>query len=336
MNLGISVRRFGPFGGMEKVAFGFVKWLVSRGHCVEVWSNEFVEHLPNVLPRKLGAGGRGVLWKARSLASAVSRIPTGNVDGFLHFERGGLTGVYRAGAGCHAAFRSRCGGGLFGPVLEAIDRKTCLADRPLIVNSELVASEMEEFYGVDRERIHLVRNGVDLDKFKPEERAKELTVAFVGSDARRKGLYTAMKAVAMIDGVRLQVLGNVPGVARRWAKSLGILQRVQFMGWLERPETVLCRSHAMLLPSCYDPSSNAALEALASGVPVVTSRFNGAAEITPAPWLVLDDCWDAEGYAEVLLRAMKDPTLPMACRSVAESHDANASYSALLKVMLEG
>jgi len=335
MKIGISVRRFGPFGGMENVAFGFAGWLAKQGHDVDVWSDDFEAIGSKVQHRNLGAGGRGVLWKAHSLAQAVRRIPTEDYDGFLHFERGAEGAAYRAGAGCHASLRRRCGGGLAGPFLEAIDRQTCRSARPLIVNSQLVFDEMQDFYGVDSRTIRLVRNGVDARRFCPSERFEQPTVVFLGSDARRKGLRTAINAIALLDGVHLHVLGGVTAMAKWWAKAAGVADRVHFFGWVDRPEDVVARAHAMVLPTHYDASANATLEALASGVPVVTTRANGAAEVLPEPWLILDDPTDAEGCAEVLLRAMRDSTLPDACRSVAESYDVDSSYSALLQVILE-
>jgi len=335
MKIGISVRRFGPFGGMEKVAFGFVGWLAKHGHHVDVWTDDFEAVGPTVRHRPLGAGGRGVLWKAQNLACAVRRIPTEDCDVFLHFERGGEGGPYRAGAGCHASLRKRCGGGWAGPFLEAIDRKTCRSARPLIVNSQLVSDEMQDFYGVDSRSIRLVRNGVDTQRFCPSDRFEQPTVVFVGSDARRKGLWTAIHAIALLDQVQLYVLGQVTAMAKWWAHVAGVTERVHFLGWTERPEDIVGRAHAMALPTHYDASANATLEALASGVPVVTTRANGASEVLPVPWLVLDDPRDVEGCAEVLLRAMNDSTLPDACRSVAESYDVESSYSALLQAILE-
>jgi len=336
MKIGISVRRFGPVGGMENVAFGFAGWLAQQGHHVDVWSDEFQAIGPTVRHRYLDAGGRGVVWKAHNLAQALRRIPEEDCDGFLHFERGAQGAAYRAGAGCHAALRKQCGGGLGGAFLESIDRQTCRSARPLIVNSQRVSDEMQEFYDLDSQSIRLVRNGVDIQRFCPSARSERPTAVFVGSDARRKGLRTAINAIALLDGVHLDVLGAVTGMAQWWAKTAGVADRVHFAGWMDRPEDVVARAHALVLPTHYDASANATLEALASGVPVVTTRFNGASEILPEPWLILDDPTDAEECAAVLFRAMKDSTLPDACRSVAESYDLDSSYSALLQVLLEG
>ena len=335
MKVGICVRRFGPVGGMERVAHGFVDWMAARGHSVDVWCNDFEPVDGEVRHRPLGAGGRGVGWRALSLARAASAVPVDKYDGFLHFERGGNSAVYRAGAGCHAAYRSHVGGGFGGGWIQRIDQRSCVDARQVVVNSEMVRDELQQFYGIDKAKIRLVRNGVDLQRFRPGERSASPMVVFVGSDARRKGLSTAIEAVSRLPGVQLVVLGQVANAARRWAAAAGVADRVRFMGEVENPEHIVSQAHAMVLPTRYDPSANAVLEALACGVPAITTATNGAAELLPAPWMILDDPMDADHCAEVLACAMNDESLAADCRAIAESHGMDASFGALLQVMTE-
>ena len=336
VKVGVSVRRFGPHGGMERVALGFVRWLAAGGHTVEVWSNSYVEIGPTVRHRPLGAGGRGVMWRAKSLAAAVAAIPTEECDVFLHFERGARGGAYRAGSGCAAAQAVAEGPNLSWPLIRAIDERTCRAAAPLIVNSEMVRTEMIRHYTVSPERIRLVRNGVDLARFKPGPKAEHPTMVFVGANARRKGLKTALRALQLVPEARLEVVGDVRSVAKRWAARLGVADRVRFHGDLAAPEAIISRAHVMVLPTRYDASANACLEAMACGVPVVTTEHNGASELAPTPWLVLSDPMDANHCAEVLRRAMSDRTLPEACRSIAQAHAADHAYGELLDALVGG
>ena len=200
----------------------------------------------------------------------------------------------------------------------------------------MVFDEMRAFYGVDSDRLRLIRNGVDLERFQPNQQFSEPTAVFVGSDARRKGLMTALRAIALLPDVKLLVLGQVSSRFRRSAIALGVSNRVEFKGWVQYPEKLVSKAHVMVLPTHYDPSSNAALEALASGVPVVTTRANGASEVLPAPWLVLDNPLDAEGCARVLSQALGDSSLAQSCRTVAEAHDVKSSYADLLNAIIEG
>gem|GEM_PF-5630517 len=336
MKVGVAVRHFGPHGGMERVAFGFVRWLVSEGHTVDVWSNSFVDVGPEVCHRPLGAGGRGVMWKARSLATAVSAVPVDGCDAFLHFERGAQSGAYRAGAGCAAAQAQQEGRDISWPLIKAIDLASCRSASPLIVNSEMVLEQMRHHYGVGAERVRLVRNGVDTTRFKPGPKAEKPTIVFVGSNPRRKGLKTALSALRRMPGVHLEVVGNVGRRGPRWAAQLGVSKRVHFYGTLDHPEVVMSRAHAMILPTRYDASANACLEAMACGVPVVTTRFNGASELLPESWMVVADAADSDRCAEVLKTAMMDRDLPEACRRIAEAHTQERAYAALLDAITQG
>ena len=330
------MRRFGPYGGMERVVHGFVQWLAAEGHTVDVWSNSFVEVDPAVRHRPLQAGGRGVIWKARSLASAVAAVPVEECDAFLHFERGARSGAYRAGAGCAAAQALQEGPDLSWSFIRSIDEASCRSAGPLIVNSEMVRTEMLEHYGIDPSRMRLVRNGVDTTRFSPGPKSEHPTVVFVGANPRRKGLKTALCALRQLPDVHLDVVGDVGRRGPRWAAQIGVSDRVRFHGTLSCPATVMSKAHAMILPTRYDASANACLEAMACGVPVVTTKCNGASELSPASWLVVAEPSDADRCAEVLEAAMVDKSLPEACRSIAEAYAHERAYAALLDAITEG
>ena len=330
------MRRFGPFGGKERVAVGFVRWLVAQGHTVDVWSNTFNALGIAAHHRPLRAGGRGVMWKAKSLATAVAAVPVDEYDVFLHFERGARSGAYRAGSGCAAAQALKEGPAMSWALIRAIDERACKAATPLIVNSEMVRDEILEHYGVDDRRVRLVRNGVDLSQFKPGHKAEVPTLVFVGDNPRRKGLKTALEVLQRLPEAHLEVVGQVGARGPQWAEQLGVGRRVRFHGGMACPSEVVSRAHAMILPTRYDASANACLEAMACGVPVVTTRCNGASELSPEPWLVIEQPSDADRFAEVLKAAMQDETLPEACRGVAEAHPAAVAFAALLDVISEG
>ena len=73
VNIGIAVRRFGPVGGMERVAVSFAHWLAEQGHTVDVWASEVREHAMGVKIHALRVGGRGVLLRAHRLRAALRR-----------------------------------------------------------------------------------------------------------------------------------------------------------------------------------------------------------------------------------------------------------------------
>jgi len=148
-------------------------------------------------------------------------------------------------------------------------------------------------------RIRIILNGVDLNRYHPRNRKRlgagvrrglglsESTTAFLfmAHNFRLKGLHCLMRALqGMKESVVAPWVLLVAGRGRRGpfealAKRYGIHNRTLFLGQVTEPEAVLGASDALVHPTFYDPFSNVCLEAMASGLPVVTSSHNGAAEI---------------------------------------------------------
>jgi len=108
------------------------------------------------------------------------------------------------------------------------------------------------------------------------------TVLFVGSGFARKGLATAVEAFAAFSdrSSRLVVLGKGDASDYRdLALRLGVSERVVWLGARNDPERWYAGADLVVLPSRYEPFGNVHLEALASGVPVLTSVHAGGAEV---------------------------------------------------------
>ena len=204
----------------------------------------------------------------------------------------------------------------------------------VVVNSHMVRSEVMGFYGIPEQRIHLVRNAVDTERFTPSVKSGIPTVVFPGGQVARKGLQVAVRAVKQCPDVELVVLGHVSLPLQRWA--LAENPRVRFVGHTDNPEGILGTAHAMVLPTMYDPSSNAVLEAMACGVPVVTTEYDGSSELLPHPWMAIADPLDDQGFAEVLMTVMNEPNLGETSRAIASNHTLDSSFSVLLDVVLGG
>ena len=321
---------------MERVAHGFVHWLASTGHRIDVWSNVFASESPRVQHRPLDAKGRGIRRKAEGLVTALARIDTGAYDAFLHFERGGRDAPFRAGAGCAAAQASGEAPSRHWTTIVEIDKHACQDAHPLIVNSSMVRDQMVAHYGLEKLQIRLVRNGVDLERFVPGPRSHRPTMVFVGDNARRKGLARALRALLLMPGVALHVVGDVGWGARAQARRLGLSDRVLFHGSVADPERIISQANVMVLPTHYDASANAVLEALACGVPVITTPTNGAAEFLPEGWMTVDRPDEASVWAEALHRAMSEPGLPAICRDVASAHPSGKAFESLLSSVTGG
>ncbi len=205
--------------------------------------------------------------------------------------------------------------------------------RAVVVNSHMVRSAVVGFYGLPEDRIHLVRNAVDLERFAPAQKSANPTVVFPGGQVPRKGLRVAVESLRHLSGVELLVLGKVDAGLQRWAMECN--PRVRFVGQIDDPERIIGAAHALILPTLYDPSSNAVLEAMACGVPPVTTEYDGSAELLPHPWMAIADPLDSHGFAEVLMTVMNEPHLGDTCRTIASNHSMNACFGSLLAVMME-
>jgi UDP-glucose:(heptosyl)LPS alpha-1,3-glucosyltransferase len=154
-----------------------------------------------------------------------------------------------------------------------------------MVNERIGLCEAQEFFGYPAERIDVVPNGIPLVDFHPDLEARslrrkimqlrddEIAVLFVGSGWERKGLRYATDAVESLGKkFRLFVAGRGRG------RKVGG-RAVQHLGAARDLPVLYAAADIFLLPTLYDPFSNACLEALATGLPVVTTRDNGFSEI---------------------------------------------------------
>jgi UDP-glucose:(heptosyl)LPS alpha-1,3-glucosyltransferase len=160
--------------------------------------------------------------------------------------------------------------------------------RVVITNSRLAQAQVQGLFGFPLERIHVVYNGVDLDKFsaaaRPAPDAETIRLLFVGMDYKRKGLGDLLKAISLIKAGTVLCSLDVVGQGdqrrfRRVAENLGISGAVRFYPPTRMVEAFYGRADLLVLPTRYDPFANVCLEALACGLPVVTTTANGAAEI---------------------------------------------------------
>lgn len=233
----------------------------------------------------------------REFASAFQTTTTG-CDVHLSLDRVPGAEVFRAGDGVHAAWLQRRAA--FEPFWKRATRwmnpkhqqllrlEQEVFDpantRMVIANSRLVQGEIQEHFAFPRERISIVYNGLSTPILLPERaaaRAKlgldhhEFCVLFVGTGWERKGLDIAMGAVDRIPTARLLVAGRGP--ANRYGSH-----KIKFLGPVSDLGMLFSAADIFALPTWYDPFSNACLEALAAGIPVMTTAANGFSEILQA------------------------------------------------------
>jgi len=305
LNIALVRRGYSPSGGAEaylkRLAHGFVE----AGHEVQLiatgeWPDD---QWPFGTIRRL----RGKTVTA--FADELEQIrPQLDCDVLFSLERVWSCDVYRAGDGVHRAWlaRRRKFEIPLKQFVRAASRKhrdllqleeslfgKCNAGR-VIVASQMVADEIVDFYGYRADKIDLVRNGVPLGKFRfdPDLREKsrselklkpdQIALLFAGSGWERKGLLFAIEAMAICKNRKLHLLVAGRGNARPYKTTRFLFWRedpVRFVGEVADLRPVYTAADIFILPTIYDPFSNACLEALACGLPVITTRSNGFSEI---------------------------------------------------------
>ena len=217
--------------------------------------------------------------------------------------------VYRAGDGVHRSWldeRLRGASTLrrwwtevspYHRYVLAIERRLFASPllKAVICNSKMVRQDIHDRFGLPDERLPVVYNAVDSEAFSPKLRAHRNSMRqklgvppdatlflLVGSGYVRKGVAAALTALSRLPGnAHLLVVGRdkARGRYKRMARQLGIASRVALVGAQDDPKPFYGAADAFVLPTLYDPCPNAALEAMACGLPVVTSTKCGAAEL---------------------------------------------------------
>jgi UDP-glucose:(heptosyl)LPS alpha-1,3-glucosyltransferase len=347
MRIAFVRRAWSPTGGAEHYLNRLATQLRGRGHeCVllcEHWTQgpesafADVERFPVQAPAWL---------RPKAFADAVNvRLAAKGetlFDLVFSLERGIRAHVYRAGDGVHREWlRRRARAAPFlgfwrnwtnpkNHVVLALERATFHPDntRRVIANSALVRRDIEAHFGFPAERIDVVPNGVDAAFFGSGDRAagrkalgwhpEEIVCLLVGAGAERKGHAAAREACRRAGAdIRLAVIDEPPPCSM--------------------PD-LYAAADMFLLPTIYDPFANVTLEAMAAGLPVVTTAANGGSEaLRPGTdGFVVKDPTDVAEMASCLC-LLKDPVrrrkMGEAARQQAAHYSLERNVTATLEVM---
>jgi len=311
MRLGIVRQRYTPFGGAERFVERAIDALAARGVRVSIYTREWPrERTGRVDPVVCNPFYVGNLWRDASFARAVSaELARDRPDLVQTHERIEGCDIFRAGDGVHRAFldaRIRAGGRAeelaiaVNPhhhYLLAAEARMFVNPtlKAVICNSPMVKDDIRAHFAVPAEKLHVIYNAVDPRQFGPDVRgnraatrerlglsATDVAFLLVGSGYARKGIPAALRALARLPSLaRLVIVGREKHPARyaALARRAGVGHRVVFAGPQLDPRPYYGAADVFVLPTLYDPLPNAVLEALACGLPVVTSRRCGAAAL---------------------------------------------------------
>lgn len=303
--------KYDPYGGAERFTEMLADSLASRGAEVHLFAREWAESENTNIRLHRIAGFRfpSLLRHASFVFLAGRAVRKERFDLVQSNERTLCQQIYRAGDGVHArwleirsvhqSFLKRVSVRLnpFHYYLLWLERR--LFEDPdlkaVIVNSNMVRREITSRFRIDDEKIHTIYNGVDLNRFHPKNRRilgdplrvecgiddGAPVVLFLGSGFERKGLSALIEGMATARGkARLWVVGKGRTAAyQRLARNLGLESRVTFWGPRKDVPRFYAGADIFAFPTLYDPFPTVVLEALASGLPVITTAQCGAAEI---------------------------------------------------------
>ncbi|MEI8293691.1 MAG: glycosyltransferase family 4 protein [bacterium] len=285
-------------------------------------------------------------------AAAFSSTRTG-CDIHFSLERVPGCEVYRAGDGVHAAWLARRDA--FEPFWKRATRwlnrkhteilrlESQVFDpsntRLVIANSRLVREEILTRFAFPKDRVRVVYNGITpMPALPPRDEARRrfgidpdtFCILFLGTGWERKGLSTAIKAVKMMDDALLLVAGRGPA-------DLYSSPKARFLGPVSDIAALFAATDVMTLPTWYDPFSNACLEALAAGLPVITTHANGFSEIlTPGLHGSIVPPGDALALADAL-ESWRDATrrteARAACLQLAEAFSIQRNADETLEIL---
>lgn len=303
--------RYTPFGGAERFIESALGALAEKGVTLTLMTREWKGPAERSVilcnPFHIGR-----LWRdwgfARSVQATLARSHFALVQSH---ERIAGCDVFRVGDGVHAAWleaRNRTKGSLaqFATKLSPWHRYTLHAEakmfadprlRAVICISRMVANDVRRFFHVPEEKLHVIYNGIDSEYFSPKLRelhrisvrenlaipATSAVYLFVGSGFDRKGVRQLLMAFAKLPDkqAHLIIVGkdHKQSAYEAQADALRISNRVRFCGPQQDVRPFYGAADVFVLPTLYEPLSNAVLEALASGLPVITSTHCGAAEL---------------------------------------------------------
>jgi len=348
MRVALAIHRVRPGGGQDRYALELARRLA--GACdLDLITLAAEGELPaGVRVRRVPAPRRPLLVTAPLFRLGARFLARGGRYDLVHTVGGALPGAQVVTAQfCHAEWRRLMPGADWYQRIvtaQAVRDERAAYRHPrlaaVIAVSTRTASEVERHYGPLSVPVYVVPNAVDLDLFAPRARTPRARprLLFVGA-FERKGLDVAIRALARLrhDAELLAVGGGDHERYRRLAASLGIADRVT----LEPPRAdiaaVFADADLFVFPTRYEPFGMVIGEALASGLPVVTSARAGAADLIRdgvSGWVVPDPEDDA-AFALGLDRILEDDTARAAMGRAAREAVKDLTWDSVAAQTLE-
>lgn len=309
MRIGFQIERFDiRRGGAEVYVDRLARRLIALGHEVHLVARQIVAPPPGAL---------GHLVARFDLPSTAAAVRALSFDVVVGTGRAGGMNVFQPHAGIAIENERALTDAIRSPSLRralvafsavnprarrmrALQREQFLQRDPtprLVAVSRMVAGHIRQHFPAASDRIDVIPNGVDVGAFAPRELtprrdpirrrwgvgAADTLFVLIAHNLRLKGARELIEAFAQArrqkKSLILAIVGRGrPGGFRRLAKRLAVDDDIRWIGPLDDPRDAYAAADAYVHPTWYDACSLTVLEALASGLAVVTTRRNGASE----------------------------------------------------------
>jgi UDP-glucose:(heptosyl)LPS alpha-1,3-glucosyltransferase len=375
MKAALVLERFDPFrGGLETWTYRFAARLLELGHEVHVVAREFsdkgralpiVPHTVQCGPKRLAFADAAAATLRPLAADVVHDMGVGWYCDLFHPHGGSWLSVTRRKL-LLVPPGLRCCKRLLDPFLpryrefqKLMARQYADRGQILVALSQGVAADFRQLHGVAAERIRIVHNGVDTEQFSPERRAAVRAAArarlglsattvvalAVAQNFALKGVPTLLRAIGRLRAahpeLHLVVVGGKRlGRWRQFARRVGAGSAVTFVGPVEDTLSYYAAADLCVHPTLYDTCSLVVLEAAACGVPVITTRCNGVADLfhDGTDSLIIDDPLNVGELAAAIEKLLAEPlraALGRAARTTALANTFEHNVTAILALYEE-
>jgi len=378
MKIALGIRDFSPSrGGAERYLVDLMQFLVREGHEVHVFAHHFDDGIEDLYLHEVAPLPFPKSLRILSFALKCHRqMRRDHYDVIMGVGNTWRADILQPHGGVHWKWFWRSlraygnvwlwGAKFLGRILSPkqwaegiVEDAPYRGDVKLIVAiSEMVKMDIIDHYRIPEGHVVVIYNGVNCEHFHPRNRryreeirgryglkAEDFLLLFVSHNFRLKGLRYLIQALPLVKKentkVKLLVAGrDKRGPYQRLAKNVGCGEDVLFAGGVMDLERYYPSADMLVHPTFYDACSLVVLEALASGLPVITTRYNGAGWIISEgkEGFVLDDPRNVEALAEKILALSVTTKLKeasRAARDLAQQYSHQRCYQAMLEVFQE-
>jgi len=228
----------------------------------------------------------------------------------------------------------------------------------IIAISDMIKNDIVKYHNIDPQKINVVYNGVDLQRFNPANKKKyrkatrkklslgeEFVILYISNNFRLKGLLTLIKALGELKkshkNFKTLIIGRGRDSSyRKIAKKLNCLENLIFLGHVKDIETYYAASDIYVHPTFYDSCSLVVTESLASGLPVITTGCDGASGVIDngIEGFVMGNPTDYEALAEKISLFFDDEfreKASIAARGKAEKYPAEKNCEEIIEIYNE-